>query len=262
MIKDKKNKIYIFNNFKIIYTNMKESYINNFNIFLSVISGFMIVFLIRSMLAIIDTIFVVDEYPVQRFLFIGSTTLMIMGLEVGFTKFIFLIIDKRKPSLGKIFSYFHLLGKYVFGLLMFYFFILLSVLPGFIFLYIKYNGEIINLIYNSIGDPYFQELISSYFSLFDLFILVIIVMIPSIYVSIRLCLWSYFVIDKEMDGYNAIKQSLNLTKTKELELICYFCIILIFNFFGILSLIGICFTIPLTYVFLCQYYRLLSRHLD
>ena len=227
MIHDKKNALSVFKNFKVIYNNMKKSYVNNFHILLSIISGFMVVFFIRSILALLDTLFVSNEYLVQRFLFVGSTTLLIIGLEIGFTKFIFQIIDNRNPPLMNIFNYFHLLGKYMFGLLGFYVLLSLGILPGLIFLYIKYNGEIFSLIYNSIGDPYFQELISSYFNLYDLFILVVVILVPVFYISIRLCLWSYFVIDKEMNGYSAIKESLLLTKTKELELVCYFFIILL-----------------------------------
>ena len=88
-------------------------------------------------------------------------------------------------------------------------------------------------------------------------ILLIIILIPAIYVSIRLSFWSYFVIEKEIQGYAAIKKSYYITKNKEFEILCYFFIILIFNLLGLISIVGICFTIPITYMFLCKYYRLL-----
>ena len=249
-------------NLKIILNDIKNSYLSKFSRLIPILSGFIIVFFIRSILAIFDTAFVGNEYSLQKFIFIGSTTLLILGLEIGFLKFIFNVEDKKTPPVGSIFNYFNLLGQYISGLLLFYLLLLIGFVPGSLFLYSKYNMEVFTLIYNSIGDPYFQELISSYFDLSDLFIFFIVVIIPAFYISIRLSLWSYFVIDKGYNGYMAIKSSLLLTRTKGLELIFYFSLLLIFNFLGILSLIGIFITIPLTYLFLCKYYRLLCHQLS
>ena len=74
---------------KIIYHDMKNNFINNYKPLLTIISCFLLVFLIRSLLALVDTIFIINEYPVQRIIFIISTSLMIAGLEIGFTKLIF-----------------------------------------------------------------------------------------------------------------------------------------------------------------------------
>ena len=141
----------------------------------------------------------------------------------------------------------------------FYVCISIGIIPEFLYLYWEYGGEFINIIQTSIGDPYFQELISAYFNSSDILILFIIILIPAIYISIRLSFWSYFIIEKEISGYSAIKKSYNITKAKEVEILCYLFIILIFNLVGLLSIIGLCFTIPITYIFLCKYYRLLDE---
>lgn len=250
----------IFNNAKIILNDLKNIYRSDYKLFLSIISAFMLIFLIRSILALLDSIFAIDEYPVQRILFMVSSTCLIIGLEIGFTKIIFSIIDSKKTSINNIFNYFHLLSKYIQGLLYFYGILLLSIIPAFIFLYFQYGGDLFSIIYQSMEDPYYQELIYSYLNLKSLFILVLLLIVPAIYVSIRLLFWSYLVIDQEVGGYLAIKQSLNLTKNKVQEIICYLCFILLFNLVGLLSIIGICFTIPLTYIFLCKYYRLIINN--
>ena len=261
MNKDMKNNITIFSNLYMLYNEIKKLISNNSKAFISIISAFLLVFLIRSLLAIMDTIFIAEEYPIQRIIFILSTSLMIMGLEIGFTKFIFNTLDNKKYSLSHIFNYFHLLGKYIIGLLLFYLCVFIGVIPGFIYFYFKYGTEFIAILSSSIGDPYFQELISAYFNNIDILILLIIISIPAMYASIRLSFWSYFVIEKEIAGIQAIQKSYYLTKNKELEIVLYLFIILIVNFLGLLSIIGICFTIPITYIFLCKYYRVLNKKL-
>ena len=97
--------------FKNIYLQLKKLYANNPSSIISLVKGFIIVFLIRILLTTLDTIFVVDQYPIQRIIFIVSTALLIMGLEIGYTKFIFNIIDGVKVSISEIFNQFDLLGK-------------------------------------------------------------------------------------------------------------------------------------------------------
>ena len=257
MNKDMKNNITILKNLSIVYNQIKTRITSDTKSLISLISAFLIVFLIRSMLAIMDTVFIVDEYPVQRIFFIMSTSLLIMGIEIGFTKFLFYQVDKKSKSLLIIFNYFHVLGKYLTGTALFYLCVFIGVIPGFLYLYIQYGHEFINIVYTSWGDQYFQELVSAYFNINDILIVLILILIPAMYISIRLSFWSYFLIDKEYSGIKSITSSYYLTKNKEIEIFSYLIIILIFNLLGLLSIIGICFTIPITYLFLCKYYRLL-----
>ena len=73
MNKDMKNNITIFSNLYMLYNEIKKLISNNSKAFISIISAFLLVFLIRSLLAIIDTIFIAEEYPIQRIIFILST---------------------------------------------------------------------------------------------------------------------------------------------------------------------------------------------
>ena len=251
----------ILNNFKLIIFEMKSSYFNNTSQLMLLISSFLLVFLIRSLLMIMDSIFVIDEYSIQRIIFIISTSLLVMGLEIGFTKLIFQIMDNIQSSPKNVFNYFYLLRKYIAGLLLFYLSIGIGFLPGMLFIYWKTKGEFLDILFDSINDPYFQELVAGYFDTNDLLILIIIICIPGVYLSIRLCFWSYFIIDEEITALDAIKKSYFISTNKEFEIIIYLFIILVFNLIGLLSIIGICFTIPLTYLFLCKYFRILNHNL-
>lgn len=249
----------IFNNAKIIIQDLKNIYNNNYKILITIIGGFILVFFIRTLLAILDTLFAIDEYPIQRILFMLSSTLLIIGLEIGFTKLIFNALNNQKIAINNIFNYFDLLGKYIQGLFCFYLMILIATTPLIAYLYFQYGGEIFSVLYNSINDPYFQELISSYVNFQNLLVGVLLLIIPVLYLSLRSFLWSYLVIDQEMGGYLALKKSVQLTQNKSSEIICYLSLIALFNLVGLLSIIGICFTVPITYIFLCKYYKLLLK---
>ena len=73
MNKDMKNNISILTNLYITYNQIKLFIIGDTKKFISIISAFLLVFLIRSSLAIIDTLFIANEFPIQRIIFILST---------------------------------------------------------------------------------------------------------------------------------------------------------------------------------------------
>ena len=73
MNKDMKNNISILTNLYITYNQIKLFIVGDTKKFISIISAFLLVFLIRSSLAIIDTLFIANEFPIQRIIFILST---------------------------------------------------------------------------------------------------------------------------------------------------------------------------------------------
>ena len=247
----------IFSTYKIIYNQIIDSLSNNTRASISIISGFLLILIIRSLLAIMDTIFIQEEFPIQRIIFILSTGLLIIGMEIGYTKFVFELIDKKERKLNYIFNHFHILGKYLSGLLIFYLIIILFSLPILIYTYFKYGLEIFNIFSSSLLDPYFQELATSYFNFQELAYIVILFSIPTIYVMIRVFFWSYLIIDKEYSGLLAIKTSWILTKNRNLEILTFGIALLFINLLGALTIIGICITLPLSYLFVCLYFRYL-----
>ena len=131
--------------------------------------------------------------------------------------------------------------------------IILFSIPILIYTYFKYGIEIFNIFSSSLLDPYFQELATSYFNFQELAYIVILFSIPTIYVMIRVFFWSYLIIDKEYSGLLAIKTSWILTKNRNLEILTFGIALLFINFLGALTIIGICITLPLSYLFVCLY---------
>ena len=130
-----------------------------------------------------------------------------------------------------------------------------------IYVFIKYGIEFFDVLANAILDPFFQELASSYFNLSEFFLNLSIFSIPAIYITIRLFFWSYFIIDKNLNGFEAIKKSWSITDNRTTEIIIFSIGLLFFNFLGALLIIGICITIPISYLFICLYFRHIIKSL-
>jgi len=243
--------------YKIIYNKLRILYAKTPNNLFSLISGFILIFLIRISLTALDTIFMPDEYPLQRIIFYFSTTLLIMGFEIGYTKIIFNIIDNTKIKLSYIFNYFDLLGKYLITSILFYIILFISCIPCLLYVYIKYGRDIIETIISMFNDPYLESLLDSYFNTTDLIIIILLMFIPVLYLSVRCCLWSFLIIDKNYKPINSLKKSWDLTQNQESTIVVFAICLIIFNILGAISIIGLCLTAPLSYLFFCQYYRLL-----
>tara|TARA_B100001123_G_scaffold422631_1_gene531791 strand:- start:162 stop:932 length:771 start_codon:yes stop_codon:yes gene_type:complete len=247
----------ILKTYKTIYKQIENRLSGNFNFIIPLISGFLLMLIVRSFLAILDTIFIQEEFPFQRIIFIFSTGLLITGVEIGYTKLIFEKIDNQNRNISFIFNNFNLLGKYLIGLILFYFIVFLTFIPGIIYIFIKYGIDFFDVLGNAILDPFFQELASSYFNLTELSFIIILFSIPTIYITLRLFFWSYWIIDKNLSGLEAIKRSWHITNNKTTEIVIFSLGLLFFNFLGALLIIGICITIPISYLFICLYFRFL-----
>jgi uncharacterized membrane protein len=249
----------ILNNINIIYSDIKNTYQKRYQEGLKILNAFLIILGIRVVIIGLNNLFINNQGSLQYIIFYLSTSLLIIGLEVGMIKLLFNSMDQKIKSQYEIFNYFYLLKKYFLGLFLFYFIMGISLLPGLIYIIIRSNYEIFNIIQNSLDDIYFQQLISSYFNEYDLLIIILLILIPAIYSMVRLCFWNYCLIDKNISGLSAILKSFKITRKKELEIILYFFIFLILNIIGILTILGMLFTIPMTYLFFAKYYRLLNQ---
>jgi hypothetical protein len=87
-------------------------------------------------------------------------------------------------------------------------------------------------------------------------ILSLIVILISVYLLIRLWFSLYYVVDKEMNGVDALKASWNKTEGNTLNLLIFLLIIIALNILGALVLlVGLLVTIPLSYIAVALLYR-------
>jgi len=88
------------------------------------------------------------------------------------------------------------------------------------------------------------------------FLGLILLIIPGIYLGIRLQFFSYFIVDKGMGPVESIKASFELTRGHELDLFLLGIVAMILNILGALALmLGLLVSIPVTMLALGQAYR-------
>ena len=246
--------------FKIVYNKIREFYLNNPQNLLSIISAFLLVLIIRFILLSIDTIFLADDYSAQYIIFLISTWLLVTGIEIGYTKFIFNKIDDNIVKISDLFNYFDILPRYILGILINFIIIIGCMLPAIVFVYYKYGPQLLTTIIDSINDPYYKELIDSYFNSTDIIIIFSLILIPVIFVQLRLCFFNFYIIDREYAVIDAMKKSWAITEDHILHILIYFLIFVVCNLLGMITMIGIFFTAPISYLFFCFYFRSINNY--
>ena len=246
--------------FKIVCKEIKKMYSNDSQSFIGIILGFILVFTIRLLLLSLDSLFIDDGYTIQYLIFMISTWLLITGIEVGYSKLIFNKIDLIPTNIKNIFNHFSLLPTYIGGIIINVCILILSIIPGILYIYMKYGFQIFDIVTDSFSDPYYKELINSYFNTNDLLIISILLIVPILLIQLRCCFWNLYVIDKNCSPINAFKKSWSITQNQELKIFVYFILFIILNGLGVLGgIIGLCFTLPISYLFIFIYYRLLNE---
>ena len=152
-----------------------------------------------------------------------SSALLIMGLEIGYTKFIFNTMDGIKGNLLSIFGHFDYLSSYIMATIMLYIILLIGSIPGIIYIYVKYGNQLFDTIVNIFTDSYYQELVNSYFNMSDILVILLLILIPTIYLLIRLSLWSFYVIDQGTKAVDALQASWKITNGQEKNILTYTC---------------------------------------
>ena len=188
-----------------------------------------------------------------------STWLLVTGIEIGYTKFIFNKIDDNVVQIADLFNYFDILPRYILGILLNFIIIIGCILPAIVFVYYKYGTQLITTIIDSINDPYYKELIDSYFNSTDIIIIFSLILIPVVFIQLRLCFFNFYIIDKGCTVLDAMKKSWIITKKHVNSILIYFLIFILFNLLGMITMIGIFFTAPISYLFFCFYFRLINN---
>ena len=88
----------------------------------------------------------------------------------------------------------------------------------------------------------------------------LLLILPGIYLAIKLQFWAYLVIDKNMNPFDALKKSWDMTRGKFWKLFGLIIVLCAINLLGVLVLlVGLFITIPLTFVAMASIYRQLSK---
>ena len=88
----------------------------------------------------------------------------------------------------------------------------------------------------------------------------LLLIVPGIFLTVKLFLYMYLVVDKKMNGIDALKLSYEMTTGHFMELFLFFLSVLVINVIGLLLFgIGLLVTVPITGIAGAYVYRKLAQ---
>ena len=187
------------------------------------------------------------EITYQSILFIMAAYLFQMGLNLGFLRICLNIINNTEANFPLLFNSFHMLISYVLATILYLAALILAASPGMLLLLSSINIDIDN-IYSSMGS------ISVILSL-------ILMIIPAIYLSVRLQFYDYFLIDEECGIVESIKKSADISKGYVLELFVLSAALSLIVLISIIPMgLGLIFSIPFSMVATSYVYIKLKKN--
>ena len=175
------------------------------------------------------------EITYQSILFIMAAYLFQMGLNLGFLRICLNIINNTEVNFPLLFSSYHMLIPYVLATILYLAALILAASPGMLLLLSSINIDIDNL-YSSMGN-------------IPVILSLILMIIPAIYLSVRLQFYDYFLIDEECGIVESIKKSADISKGYVLELFILSAVLSLIVLISIIPMgLGLIFSIPFSMV--------------
>ena len=178
---------------------------------------------------------ILGEITYQTILFITAAYLFQMGLGLGLLRLCLNMINNAEVNFPLLFSSFHMLIPYLLATILYLVALLLVATPGLFVLITATSLDLDNL---AIPINSAQNMLG-----------VILVIVPVIYLSVRLQFYDYFLIDEECGIVESIKKSAELSKGYVLELFILGAILALIILISIIPMgLGLLFSIPLSMV--------------
>lgn len=106
----------------------------------------------------------------------------------------------------------------------------------------------------------FKNLVGSIFAGIAVVAGLILLVVPGIYIAVRLQFFSYYIVDKNAGIMDAFRMSWDLTKNGKLNLFLFDLLLVVLNFVGALLLgLGLLVTVPLSLVAMTLLYRKVQK---
>ena len=180
----------------------------------------------------------------QSILFIIAAYLFQMGLNLGMLRICLNMINNEEVNFFQLFNSFHMLIPYALATILYIAALLFAAAPGLLLLKTISMGSLSGLAVNT------QTMLST-----------IIMIVPAIYLSVRLQFYEYFLIDEECGIIESIKKSAEISKGYVLELFIIGSILVLFILISIIPMgLGLIFTIPLSTVVMSYVYLKLNKN--
>jgi len=228
----------------------KEIIISSWNILKQHLALMITIVLFIISLNILFTIVqekLLGDITYQSILFIIAACLFQMGLNLGLLRISLNMINNEKIEFLLLFNSFHMLIPYVLATILYLAALLLAASPGLLLLVTFSSLELDNMTGYTGSVP---EILS-----------ITIMIIPAIYLSVRLQFYEYFLIDQECGILESIKKSADISKGYVLELFTLGAILSLIFLISIIPMgLGLIISIPLSTVAISYVYLKLKQN--
>ena len=189
-----------------------------------------------------------QDVTLQSILFTVAAYLFQMGLNLGMLQICLNLIYNKDGDFSQLFGSFHLLIPYLLASLMTLSILLLAAAPGII------------LLLSSISSDLDMLQATETWGGVSTTIPVLIIIIPLVYISLRLQFYDYFLVDGESNIVEAVKKSMAITKGYVMELFLLGAVMSIIVLVSIIPLgAGLFISIPLATMVNTYVYQKLKR---
>ena len=178
---------------------------------------------------------ILSDIKAQSILFTIAAYLFQMGLNLGMLRISLNIINNKEVNFSQLFGSFDVLIPFVLATIVFIAILLIAASPGIMLLLASVSAD-----WDSMSN---LEAIDNW----SVIIPIIIIIIPVVYISVRLQFYNYFLLDEESGIIESIKKSAEISKGYTGELFLLGAILSTIILISIIPLgLGLIFSIPLS----------------
>ena len=194
----------------------------------------MFIFGLNLLLSAIQEV-LLGDITSQSVLFMIAAYLFQMGLHLGMLRITLNIINNKEVNFSQLFGSFDVLIPFVLATIVFIAILLTAASPGIMLLLASVSAD-----WNSMSNV---EAIDNW----SVIIPIIIIIIPAVYISVRLQFYNYFLLDEETGIIESIKRSAEISKGYVGELFLLGAVLSIIILVSIIPLgLGLLISIPLS----------------
>ena len=178
---------------------------------------------------------ILGDIKAQSILFTIAAYLFQMGLNLGMLRISLNIINNKEVNFSQLFGSFDVLIPYILATIVLIAILLIAASPGIILLLVSVSADWDSMSNLEAPDDW------------SVIIPIILIIIPAVYISVRLQFYNYFLLDEETGIIEAIKRSAEISKGYVGELFLLGVVLSIIILVSIIPLgLGLLISIPLS----------------
>ena len=178
---------------------------------------------------------ILSDIKAQSILFTIAAYLFQMGLNLGMLRISLNIINNKEVNFSQLFGSFDVLIPYILATIVLIAILLIAASPGIILLLVSVSADWDSMSNLEAPDDW------------SVIIPIILIIIPAVYISVRLQFYNYFLLDEETGIIESIKRSAEISKGYVGELFLLGAVLSIIILVSIIPLgLGLLISIPLS----------------